>query len=227
VHIQRVSASGTSDVTSTSGGATLGVPVVSFSALLHAPGWTFEQGELRPAFRGSFFVPINTETVVTSKSVDVPPAPFSEFQADSRFSVEWDYGWSAGAGISWAPPIEYDILITPYLEYTGTKIAYKGEFGQTGIFPNEPNPVTIEASDSLFQHFLGPALSVDAAFAPVGDFLLTAFLEGGYYWLLSDSESDFGATGFDINGAPVTAEFAFESGASAGQVRFGFRVEWD
>ncbi len=191
------------------------------------PGSGFLPGRPRPVFHAGIGLPMRSSATLLSASQLLGTPNQSQGENRAEVSVDWHLSWFAGAGLQFPLPIDYDVRLTPALEYLGSRLGYGAEISTQA----PPNPITnpfptrfiLEGSpDSFVRHFLGPRLTGEFVFLRVGHSVLSLFLDGRLYWNLGEREREFRFNGL-VSGVPQSGSVRIESGRLVSHVGFGLR----
>lgn len=228
LHMQKFEATGSSSIgVGSSEAKVLSVIAARFGAGVRGPQWSALPGAPRLVVDGGVALPRRSNSTLQSVTEAFGVLP-NQDQRGTQFDVEWGTWWEASLGLQYLLPLELvEVRVTPGLAYTGTKLQYEGEFSVRT--PPDPGPPAvpsmffpIRGSASSTQHFLGPRLEVEVAFAQFRRVQLSVFLDGRAFWLLGDRTDHMEFAG-DIDGTTETGTVRFESEEIAGRVSFGLR----
>ena len=227
LHMQKFDSSGSSSIGVASRKATvLSVLAVRFGGGIRGPRSETFPGAPRLVLRGGIALPTRSSSTLVSETQSFGMLPDQD-QRSSRFGVQWGSQWETSLGLQFELPLEpFDLRLTPSLAYMGTRIRYEGEFSVRT--PPTVNPLTpsmlfeIGGNASSTQHFLGPRLELEFAFAPVRRVKLSLFLDSRAFWRINSAHERFSFSG-DIDGSLETGTIIFDSEALAGSISFGVR----
>jgi hypothetical protein len=228
VHIQEFKATGSSSIgVASSEAKVLSVLAARFGGGVRGPRWDALPGAPRLVVQGGVALPRRSSSTLQSVTETFGMLPDQD-QRSTEYEVEWGTFWESSLALQYQLPIDFtEVRVTPGIAYMGTRLRYEGEFSvRTPPLPTSPPTPSmsfpIRGNASSTQHFLGPLVEIEVAFARVRRVQLSLFLDGRAYWLLGDRSERLAFEG-DIDGSLETGTVRFEAKEVAGWISFGLR----